>query len=416
MTPKQKFLFAGIISLALFFRFYQITTYPGGLFPDEAANGLDINLMQQGHLQPFYERGNGREALFFYLLWGSVELFGKGPWQHHIVSALVGVISALLCFLVTRRLFNLGLAEEDSDGKKRGINIALLAAFLMVVSTWHVVLSRTAFRAVLIPLFASLTVYLLICSYQAPTLKKRLLFSFLTGASFALGFYTYIAYRILVPILFMILAWPLLAALKNRIFWKTIKKYFWPAIFFVTASVIFIYPIAKYFYTHPGSFVGRAGQVSIFNPNLYTIDGVQLTSKPPLSDVVSVAVEVFKTQMLGFFTHGDLNWRQNISGLPFLSPLVSPFFGVGLLLVLYFAVRYFFAPAKKSGWWRYFLLAGWFFGMMLPVVTTAEGIPHGLRGIGVIPAVFIISAWAMYGFSRLMVKLHNRLLSVNRKM
>lgn len=30
--------------------------------------------------------------------------------------------------------------------------------------------------------------------------------------------------------------------------------------------------------------------------------------------------------------------------------------------------------------------------MLIPVVTTAEGIPHGLRSIGTIPAVFILSA------------------------
>jgi 4-amino-4-deoxy-L-arabinose transferase-like glycosyltransferase len=407
MTNKQKILLIGIVLVAIFFRYYQISSMPGGLFPDEAANGLDINLMQQGHLQSFYERGNGREALFFYMLWGSVELFGKGPWQHHIVSALVGIISVILCFLVTKRLF--GFDAEDETKKRRAINIALLAAFLMAVSTWHIVLSRTAFRAILIPLFTALTFYLLICTHQAQSLKNRLILSFLTGASFALGFYTYIAYRIMAPIILMVLAWPLLAQIKNREFKSAIKRYFWPAVSLLVAFTIFIYPIAKYFYTHPGSFVGRAGQVSIFNPNLYTINGIQLTGKPPIYDVANVAAEVFKTQMTGFFTHGDLNWRSNISGYPFLSPLVSPFFAAGLLLVLYFGIRYFFAPAKKAGWWRYFLLAGWFFGMILPVITTAEGIPHGLRGIGVIPAVFIISAWAIYEAAAWIHKLHVKL-------
>src|SRR5690349_20517729 len=107
MTAKQKLFLIGILLLAIFFRFYQIKAMPGGLFPDEAANGLDINSMQQGQLQPFYERGNGREALFFYMLWGSVELFGKGPWQHHIVSALVGTLAVLGCFLVARELWRL---------------------------------------------------------------------------------------------------------------------------------------------------------------------------------------------------------------------------------------------------------------------------------------------------------------------
>ncbi|MCL5008970.1 MAG: glycosyltransferase family 39 protein [Patescibacteria group bacterium] len=419
MTRNQKYLLAVILILAAFFRFYLLFHWdcgnqcsikdfkvenlqpgmPGGLFPDEAANGLDINSMQKGVLQPFYERGNGREALFFYMLWGSVELFGKGAWQHHLVSALVGLLSVFMCFLVTKKLFSFTLDPEDATGKHRAVNIALLATFLMAVNSWHIVLSRTAFRAILIPLFASLTFYFLLCTYTAATNKKKLLYSFLTGASFALGFYTYIAFRIMAPILFMVLLWPLFGALKQKILKAEVKTYFWPAVSFLVAFVIFFYPIGKYFYQHPGSFVGRAGQVSIFNQELYTVNGVQLTSKPPLSVVGSVMGEVFKTQMLGFFFQGDLNWRQNVSGYPFLSPLVSPFFAVALLAALFFAIAYFFAPAKRSCYWKYYLLIGWFFGLLLPVVSTAEGIPHGLRGIGVIPPVFILTALGLMWFA-----------------
>src|SRR3954468_23471991 len=107
MTKIQKIALIVIIIVAIFFRFYQITKMPGGLFPDEAANGLDINLMQQGHLQPFYERGNGREALFFYMEWASVANFGKGVWQFSIVSAFMGVMAVIMCFFVTKRIFSL---------------------------------------------------------------------------------------------------------------------------------------------------------------------------------------------------------------------------------------------------------------------------------------------------------------------
>jgi len=417
MSRKQKVYLILIILLAVFFRFYQIVKMPGGLFPDEAANGLDINLMQQGHLQPFYERGNGREALFFYMEWGSSALFGKTPWAFHMTSALAGVLAVVMAYFVTYRLFMMDVvgssgqvADDDHlRKKKRAINIALLASFLMAVSSWHVVLSRTAFRATLIPLFSALSVYFLLRVYQAASTKAKLAFAFLFGASFALGFYTYIAFRILAPIIFMVLLWPLLASIKRNEFGAVIKKYFTVTVIAALAFIIFIFPIAKYFYQHPGSFIGRAGQVSIFNQTLYTVNGVQLTSKPPLLDIVAVAGEVFKTQFLGFFTNGDLNWRQNISGYPFLSPLVSPFFGAGLAVIIILGVWYFFAPNKRSSYWKYFLLLGWFFGMLLPVVTTAEGIPHGLRGIGVIPPVFIISAWALYEFVQIVGKLHKKL-------
>ncbi len=396
MTSKQKYLFFGVVLLAIFFRFYLITQMPGGLFPDMAANGLDINLMQQGHLQPFYERGNGREALFFYMEWGSAALFGKGVWQFSIVSALMGVLAVIMCYFVTYRLMLMGKDANDPWVRNKAVRIGLLAMFIMAVSTWHVVLSRTAFRATLIPFFSALTVYFLLRTYQSITTKTKLWFAFLCGASFALGFYTYIAFRIMAPILGMAITWPLLAQLRTHNFWGTVKKYLLPTVVFLIGFLIFIYPIAKYFYQHPDSFVGRAGQVSVFNPNLYTVDGQRLPDKPTITQILPVVGEVFKTQFMGIFTHGDLNWRQNISGYPMLSPLVSPFFGAALLVIIVLGIWYFFAPNKRSGWWKYYLLIGWFFGMLLPVITTAEGIPHGLRGIGIIPPLFIISAIGLY--------------------
>jgi 4-amino-4-deoxy-L-arabinose transferase-like glycosyltransferase len=419
MDRRQKVYLTLIILLAVFFRFYQIATMPGGLFPDEAANGLDINLMQQGHLQPFYERGNGREALFFYMEWASTAMFGKGQWQMHIVSSLVGVLAVLMVYFVAYRLFMTDVFAADANPvrdddvfrrkKKRAINIGLLSSFLMAVSTWHVVLSRTALRANLTPLFGALTLYFLLRVYQAQSQKAKYWFSILLGTSFALGFYTYIAFRIMAPILFMILAWPLLASIKNHDFGATIKKYWKMFLVFLAAFAVFVSWIADYFYHNFSYFLGRSGQVSVFNQSLYLVNGQQLTSKPSIFVVLAVVWTVLKTAVVGFFTHGDLNWRQNISGYPFLSPLISPFFGIGLVIVSLLGIWYFFAPLKRSKYWKYFLLTGWFWGMLLPEVATAEGIPHGLRSAGAIAPVFIITAWALYEFVRIIVRLHKKL-------
>ncbi len=381
MTHLQKWLLVGVLVLSVFFRFYQIAVLPGGLFPDEAANGLDINLMQQGQLQPFYERGNGREALFFYMLWASVEAFGKGPWQHHIVSGLVGVLAVLGCFLVTRKLFSLN--TTDPRLIRRATTIALLASFFMAVSTWHVVLSRTAFRANLIPLFAPFTIYFGLLAYSAATKRARYAWALVTGATLALGFYTYIAYRIFVPILAVAVVWPMLVDWIKGHFQQT-KRLVVPALLLIVSFAIFIAPLAHYFYTHPGSFVGRSGQVSIFNPELNQ------------GKLIPTAVEVTRLSMQAYFIDGDLNWRHNISGYPFLSPLISLFFGLGLIGTFVLALWYLFRPHSKVHYWKFFLLAGWFWGMLVPVITTAEGIPHGLRSIGTIPPVFIISAWGLY--------------------
>lgn len=381
MTSKQKIAFLGIFILAAFFRLFLIDQMPGGLFPDEAANGLDINSMQQGDLQPFYERGNGREALFFYMLWGSVEVFGKTPFAHHLVSGLVGLAVVVVTFFLTRRLI---LLADENGNTNRANWIALLAMLFVATSSWHIVLSRTAFRANLIPFFAALTFYFMIAAAQAQTKAKRYWLAIATGATFALGFYTYIAYRILAPVVAIVAFWPFMVDVFVKPRLQQIKKFLVPTILAGLAFIIFIYPLANYFYTHPGSFVGRSGQVSVFNPELNQ------------GDLVGTILQVAGWSVRAYFWDGDLNWRHNISGEPFLSIIISPFFAIGAILSLLLAIRYTFLPHKYPRDWIYFLLAGWFSSMLLPVITTAEGIPHGLRAIGTIPVVFIMAAIGLY--------------------
>ncbi len=400
------------MALAISFRFYQIMAMPGGLFPDEAANGLDINSMQQGQLQPFYERGNGREALFFYMLWGSVEVFGKGPWQHHIVSAGVGALAVLGCFLMTRKMFQFLTKETDgATAAKRATNLALLASFFMAVSSWHVVLSRTAFRANLIPLFTAFAIYFMLLAVTAQTRAKRYIWSIVTGATFGLGFYSYIAYRIFIPVVAFAVLWPLLVDIYQSARFKTgfqqIKKFFTPTILAGLSFTAVMAPILHYFYTHPGSFIGRSGQVSIFNPDL---NG---------GDLIGSILEVTRLSLKAYFWDGDLNWRHNISGEPFISIIISPFFAIGLVGITLLAARYFFTPIKNSVDWKYFLLAGWFWGLMVPVITTAEGIPHGLRAIGTIPVVFIMTAvglvWVLDYANKIVAKFWPKLSESQQK-
>ncbi len=368
MKKKHFILLILILAIGIFFRFYLIGKMPGGLFPDEAANGLDINSILNGHAQPFYQRGNGREALFFYLLAASVHFFGRGFWQHHIVSAAIGVISIFACYLLAARLYN--------------HRTALLASFFMAVNAWHVVLSRTAFRAIQIPVFTAFTLYFMVRTVQARSKIDQYISAILSGAFFAGGFYTYISYRMMPVILLVIIALLLLNDKKQSFAWT--KQYWKPFVVAVISAVIVFYPLGKYFVQHPGTFVGRSGQVSVFNSDLNH------------GHLAATVVNVFKKSVEAFFMHGDLNWRQNISGDPFLSPLISPFFGIALLVMMWLTIKFIYESFKPQQanieHLKYAIPVAMFWGMLVPVVATAEGIPHGLRSIGAIPYVFIISA------------------------
>jgi len=367
LKKKEFWIVLSILAIGIFFRFYLIKVMPGGLFPDEAADGLDVNLLLKGFLQPFYARANGREGLFQYLLAASVSIFGRGPWQHHIVSAGIGVLSILTVYLMTKRLF----------GKTTGY----VASFLMAVGTWHIVLSRTAFRAIMIPLFETLVFYFLVRMIQAQGKKERIWSAIFFGAFFAGGFYTYIAYRIMPVILFFLLVVALLADRQQGFKW--VKSFCKPIAASVVSGLAVFAPLGWYFLSNPGSFTGRSSQVSIFNKDLNH------------GHLLLTLWQVLQKAVVAFFAHGDTNWRQNISGSAFLSPLVSPFFGIVLVVAMYFSVVFVikaFKNKQNNNHWKYLILTCMFWGMLIPEVATDEGIPHGLRSIGTLPAAYIFAA------------------------
>jgi 4-amino-4-deoxy-L-arabinose transferase-like glycosyltransferase len=363
-----------IIIIACFFRLWQINNIPGGLFPDEAANGQDALLILDGYHTPFFEKGLGREALYFYLLAISVKFFGLGVWHIHFVSAIIGVLTVIATWLLGKQLFNQ--------------RIAFFASFFVAISTWHIVLSRTGFRAILIPLISTLAIYFIFLILKENSAKKRALWAILSGAFFGLGFYTYISYRAMIAIIGLLAV--ILLIINRNVF----KKYWRDILVAIISMLIVISPLSYYFYTHPDSFIGRAGCVSIFNPDLNN------------GSVIGTFLSVAKDTLLMFFTKGDLNWRHNVSGFSMLNPLV------GILFAL-FIFKCFFVLFKEKFWkiknlrdkiikphFKYVILIVWFFGMLGPTMMTAEAIPHSLRSIGALPIVFFFPAVILDFFYR----------------
>ncbi|MCX6759253.1 MAG: glycosyltransferase family 39 protein [Candidatus Nealsonbacteria bacterium] len=349
-----------ILTIASFFRLWQLDSLPAGLFPDEAANGLDILSIFQGQHSPFFERGLGREALFFYLQALSVFLFGIGVWQMHLVSALIGIATVLTTYFLAKNLFNQ--------------RVAFFTAFFLATSTWHTTLSRTGFRAILVPLFATLFFYFAYLVLKENSEKKRKLFTVLAGLSLGLGFYTYISFRAMVPILLLILI--LIALWKRHLF-----KLFWrEMVIGFVVMILILLPLIIYFINHPDSFIGRAGYVSIFNPDQNK------------GDLFGTFLEVSKKTFLMFFTEGDLNWRHNVSGFGMLNPWVATFFAFGFLYSLLIILKRFLKQSNCQDYLKYLVLIIWFLGMLGPELMSAEAIPHGLRAIGAMPVVFFFPA------------------------
>lgn len=334
-----------IMSLAAFMRLWQLDSIPPGLHPDEAANGLDIFEIFNGNHAAFFERNGGRESLFFYLQAIGVAIFGNTIFGLRIAPAVLGILSVAAVYLWAASWFNR--------------RTALIAAFLMAVTPWAVIISRDGFRAGMLMLLIPLTLWL-----ATKAIKSNKWYWFAgAGFSFGLGFYTYIAYRML-PV-------ALVAVALFILFWRRdwIKRYWKGLAVGIIATVITLIPLGLYALGNPAAIAGRPGGVSFTNP--------ELNNGNPVG---TLADSAFKTVLM-FNIHGDENYRHGVGGEPMLNLFVGIMFLLGILLAV--------SRIKRL---KYFALLMIFGAMLLPAVLTAEGIPHGLRTVGAIAPALILAA------------------------
>jgi len=396
---KRKYSFSVIIIIAIlalagFLRFWHLDSVPPGLYPDEAINGNDaIKALESGKYKVFYQNNNGREGLFINLISLVFKFFGYGIWQLRFISALSGLLTVLGIYLLTQEL--------PFKNSKR---VALLSAFFLSISFWHINFSRIAFRGILVPFCLTWSLYFLfkaLNNFQKQRKKTALnytnvIFFVLSSIFFGLGFYTYIAFRIahliFLPAFLWIVYYFWQEFKKNTTKWKLIylKQNFWQVdIWFLTAILVLI-PITIYFFHNPQDFMGRAGDVSVFN------------SEHPFSVLLDSTIKT----LLMFNWHGDWNWRHNYSGLPQLFWPVGILFIIGFLALARDLIQEIREKEKNSyKIMVYLTLFLWFFTMLCPAIFTAEGLPHALRTIGVIPIVYLFAAFSAVNFYALFKKM-----------
>ena len=359
MTKKEFFAIFLILIIATFFRFWNITTTPPGLYPDEAMNGNNaLEANATGQYKTYYPENNGREGLFINIQAASVAIFGNHPWSLRIVSALFGVFTVLGIYFLTKTIF------------PKKIILALSTTLMLALSFWHTNFSRIGFRAIMVPFCLVWSFYFIISAWQ----KKKIWPAIMGGIFFGIGFHTYIAFRF-APFLALV---PIIYYFFQNKKSRELKKYF--QILFAWLGIAFLValPIGLYFLNNPGDFFGRSGQVSIFN------------STNPLLDL---GESIGKTAIM-FNFYGDCNWRHNYACRPQLDLFTGIFFLLGLVLTF----KTIFSKHKNGieaqnnpNRFPYILILIWMAIMAFPSILTKEGLPHALRAIGMIPPVFILA-------------------------
>ncbi|MBI2052958.1 MAG: hypothetical protein HYT34_01810, partial [Candidatus Ryanbacteria bacterium] len=93
MPPKPRYIvLLLVLAVAVFFRFWHLSSIPPGLWADEAMNGNNASeALKTGDFKIFYPENNGREGLFINLQALSVGLLGHSAFALRLVSAIFGI-------------------------------------------------------------------------------------------------------------------------------------------------------------------------------------------------------------------------------------------------------------------------------------------------------------------------------------
>ncbi len=347
-----------IMLLAIFLRFYRLEAIPVGLSGDEGADGFGARRILRGEELPiFFTADFGEEPLHTYMVASSFALWGISLWSIRFVSALVGILTIPIVFWLAKELF-------PANGGSSSL-MAILSAFWVATSYWHIIYSRAGLEVATLPLFSSAMIFFLWRGIRSARRWPFLVAGLLLGTSL----YSYRGARFLPIFLTIFFGGWLICSREFR------RRHFVSLLLSVLVAAIVFMPLAVYGLGHPDIFFAREVHVSIFNP--------EWGRGSPLQ---AFAVAVVKT--MGMFNlQGDPEFDRNPGRRPVLDPISSLFFVIGLAIAL--------------GNWKQpsdSLVLLWFTIMALPGAFTAEALPHFHRGMGALPPLCLLSAIGVVSF------------------
>lgn len=362
---KSGWLLLLIIAGAALLRLSDLSRLPQAHYRDVALTALDALRAAGGDPRIHYTYDEGLYSNIMGLVF---MLLGASDWTLRLPGALFGILTSWSVYRLGRVL---GLERAG-----------LYGAALLAVCFWHVTLSRSGFRAVLLPLLLALSLSLLVEGVCGGVGRRSDAAAgesgletvrngraragaphraALGGALLGLGVHVYPTVR-LAPLLVPVYLWAELG--RDRAAWRRAL----PSIgLFTGCALLVALPMILDYVEHPEHFTYPHRIVSVFSPGVPAAEGFRF-----------VRSNLFATLFM-FHVRGDGNWRHNLAGAPMLDPVS----GVLMLLGLLICLRAWTTPAGA-------LLLSWLALMLVPNVLSVEGVPHGLRTAAVLPSLMLI--------------------------
>lgn len=393
---KNKLFIIIILVLAALLRLVALDKFPAGLNADEAAIGYNAwSLLETGKDEHsaswplvFRSFDDYKTPVYFYLVLPFVKVLGLNIWSVRLPSALLGVASVLLVFLIGRHLFS------------KNKYLPELAALLLTVSPWHLQFSKGGWEVNAALFFILLGVYGFLKGLEKPK------FFFLFVISLVISIYTYHSARLISPLLALFLVITFRKSLFDSLSGNKLK-------IIVTATIlglIMALPLAAQMLSKEGQ--SRFTGVSVFSDTGPYWQALEMRRAHP----EGLYVKIFHNQYLSYglrfvknylshfsprfiFTTGDEIARSKVPGMGQTYKLLAPFFFLGLLSLLKLDSK-----GKK-------LILFWFLISPLAAALTFQS-PHALRSQNMVVPLTFISAFGLLMFVDIVKSARNKYFTI----
>lgn len=331
--------FVAVALGAIAARFWALDSQPGGLYPDEAAEGVSAQriLTQPGYHPIFIDDDGGREALYAYVVALSFRIFGSSVLVLRSTAAALGVLGVVAIWVAVRRF---------------GRGAAVAAMTWAAGSLWLICVSRDGFRNVITVAVGALALAAIVRWGDRPSRAWAIAAGLAVGA----GVWTYQPLK-LTPVL--VIAWLMWMRHSDVERYRRVRGHLGWAI---AAYLIVAGPMIATAVSDFSNYFGRAAGVSVFNAASGSND--------------SYPVHILKTIGM-FLVTGDPNQRHDVDALPMLGPV----------LFIPFALGIWRAWRRRDDHAHAALLLGVLVFLLPPLVANEGGAPHFLRSLGLAPFV-----------------------------
>lgn len=252
LLRNKKIIFLVLIISVLFLRFWELDSIPPHLRNDEAALGYNaysiLKSARDEHNQflpiLFESFGDWKPGLYIYLTTPIIYILGLSELAVRLPSAMSGLITIILTFLITNRLFSR--------------RVAVIAALFSSFAPYQIIFSRGAWESNVSLTFTLAGIYFFL------RFSNSRYYLILSSVFFALTFLTYHGAKISTPLIVSAL---LIA------FWKNIRRVNKELIAFcIVISLLISSPIIA----------------SLFNNKLARIDSLSIKNIVPQNYINSV--------------------------------------------------------------------------------------------------------------------------------